>query len=235
MREKEGKCATMAYRKYVVHSTMETQLVEFLTEKYHPHVIVLAGSRASGTQTVNSDWDLFLFCDTKGIGEISKWNDQELDITFHEWPKLEGWIFTNPYSPVWPVKVLFDDTGGIFDAILKQTEAVYNKGSKVAYPTGCEERLHKLDRWVGKLEKYQNNREVQFYYAGIAYEAFVRVWFEQRNLWSLPPAQALPFIRGNDPEFWELLRRCADAGGGELVEVAREMEARLQVGNKQSI
>jgi len=55
---------------------MEQQLVEFLKEKYHPHVIVLAGSRASGTQTADSDWDLFLFSDTKGVGGISKWNDQ---------------------------------------------------------------------------------------------------------------------------------------------------------------
>lgn len=207
---------------------MDQQLIEFLKEKYRPHVIVLAGSRANGTQTADSDWDLFLFCDIKGIGEILKWNDQELDITFHEWPKSEGWIFTNPYSPVWPVKVLFDDTNGVFNTILKQTEAVYNKGSKVAYPTGCEERLQKLDRWVGKLEKYQDNPEVQFYYAGITYEAFVRVWFEQRNLWPLPPAQALPFIREKDSEFWELLSGFVKMNGQELATGARVIAGRLQ-------
>jgi hypothetical protein len=207
---------------------MKQQLVEFLREKYHPRVIVLAGSRANGTHTADSDWDLFLFCDIKGIGGISKLNDQELDITFYEWPKPEGWIFTNPYSPVWPVEVLFDDTDGVFDTFLKQTEAVYNKGSKVAYPTGCEERLRKLDRWVGKLEKYQDNPEVQFYYTGIAYEAFVRVWFERRNLWPLPPVQALPFIRENDLKFWELLSRFAQSSGWGLVETARAIVERLQ-------
>jgi hypothetical protein len=214
---------------------MEQQLAEFLKAKYHPHVIVLAGSRANGTYTADSDWDLFLFCDTKGIGGISKWNDQELDITFHEWPKPSGWIFTNPYSPVWPVEVLFDDTDGVFDTILRQTEEVYKKGSKVAYPAGCEERLLKLNRWVGKLEKYQDNPEVQFYYTGIAYEAFIRVWFEQRNLWPLSPAQALSFIKERDLEFWELLSRFVGVNGGELTEVAREMGVRLQIGNKQPI
>lgn len=208
---------------------MEQQLVEFLREKYHPHVIVLVGSRANETHTADSDWDLFLFCDTKRVGGISKWNDQELDITFHEWPKPEGWIFTNPYSPVWPVKVLFDDTDGVFDAVLKQTEEVCQKGPKVVYPTGCEERLHKLDRWIGKLEKYRDNPEVQFYYTGIAYEAFIRVWFEQRNLWSLPPAQALPFIRENDSEFWELLGGFVNMNGRELADAARMITGRLQV------
>lgn len=216
----------------IVYMPMEQQIVEFLKEKYHPHVIVLVGSRANGTHTADSDWDLFLFCDTKNIGGISKWNDQELDITFHEWPKPEGWIFTNPYSPVWPVKVLFDDTDGFFDTILKQTEEVFNKGSKVAYPTGCEERLRKLDRWVGKLEKYRDNPEVQFYYAGIAYEAFVRVWFEQRNLWSLPPAQALPFIREKDPKFWDLLRRLVRVSENELTKTAREVVVQLRADKK---
>ncbi|MFZ1735772.1 MAG: nucleotidyltransferase domain-containing protein [Candidatus Moraniibacteriota bacterium] len=204
------------------------KLVEFLREQYRPHVIVLAGSRSNGTYTADSDWDVFLFCDTKGVGGVSKWNDQELDITFHEWPKPKEWIFTNPYGPVWPVKVLFDDTDGVFDAILKQTEEVYGKGSKVAYSTGCVERLNKLDRWVGKLEKYKNDFEVRFYYAGIAYEAFVRVWFEQRNLWPLPPAQALPFIRRNDVEFWDLLSGFTRANGRESVDMARAIAKQLQ-------
>ncbi len=161
-------------------------------------------------------------------GGVSKWNDQELDITFHEWPKPKEWIFTNPYGPVWPVKVLFDDTDGVFDAILKQTEEVYGKGSKVAYSTGCAERLNKLDRWVGKLEKYKNDFEVRFYYAGIAYEAFVRVWFEQRNLWPLPPAQALPFIRRNDVESWDLLSGFTRVNGRESVDMARAIAKQLQ-------
>lgn len=207
---------------------MDQQLVEFLKEKYHPYVIVLAGSRANGTHTADSDWDLFLFCDTKGIGGVSKWNDQELDITFHEWPKPKSWVFTNPYSPVWPVKVLLDNTAGVFDTILKQTEAMYRKGSKFAYPKACEERLRKLDRWIGKLEKYQNHPEVQFYYAGIAYEAFVRVWFEQRNLWPLPPPQALLFIQENDRRFWELLSRFCRLNGRELADEARAIVKQLQ-------
>ncbi|MEI8103679.1 MAG: nucleotidyltransferase domain-containing protein [Candidatus Moraniibacteriota bacterium] len=207
---------------------MNQELVDFLKEKYHPHVIVLAGSRANGTYTADSDWDLFLFCKTKGVGGISKWNDQELDITFHEWPKPEGWIFTNPYSPVLPVEVLFDDTEGVFDTILKRTKEVYEKGSRVAYSAGCEERLRKLDRWVGKLEKYQDNPEVCFYYTGIAYEAFIRVWFEKRNLWPLPPAQALPFIKEKDPEFWELLSQFSKVSEQELVRIAHAITEKSQ-------
>ncbi len=208
--------------------SIEQQIVELLKEKYDPHVIVLAGSRVNGTHTEDSDWDLFLFYDARCIGGISKWNDQELDITFHEWPKSKGWIFTNPYSPVWPVKVLFDDTDGVFNTVLKQTKEVYDKGSKVSYPTGCEERFRKLNRWIGKLEKYQDNPEVQFYYAGIAYESFMRVWFEQRNLWPLPPEQALRFIQENDLEFLGWLRKFSKESGQDRLKVAYDIMGRFQ-------
>jgi len=206
----------------------DNELVEFLKEKYRPHVIVLAGSRANETYTPDSDWDLFLFCDEKLSGGLAEWNGRTLDITFHEWPKPKGWIFTNPYSPVWPAQVLFDNTQGVFAAILQQTKEVYDKGSLVAYPQGCRERLQKLDRWVGKIEKYQDNPEVQFYYAGLAYEAFVRVWFERRNLWPLPPAQALPFIKENDIGFWKLLSSFVKTNRRESAEIAKDITRQLQ-------
>lgn len=205
------------------------ELVEFLKKEYHPHVIALSGSRANGTHAVNSDWDLFLFCDTKSVGGVSGWNGQELDITFHEWPKPEGWIFTNPYSPVWPIDVLFDDTDGAFDVVLNQTKEVYEKGPLVAYPEGCLERLHKLERWTGKLKKYQDNAEVRFYYAGFAYEAFIRVWFERRNLWPLPPARAIPFIKEIDHDFWVLLNRFVMANEKELFDISLCISEKISI------
>lgn len=190
--------------------TMEHQLVAFLRETYQPHVIALAGSRADKTATETSDWDLFLFGEKKYPSEIIDWNGHELDLTFHEWPKPEGWVFTNPYAPIWPVKILFDDTQGTFEAVMERTKNVFDQSPQAYYQAGCIERKNKLRRWLEKLEKYRDNPEVQFYYAGIAYEALIRVWFEQRNLWPLPPAKALPFIRDHDAEFWKLLKQFSE-------------------------
>ncbi len=198
---------------------MELQIIEYLKQTYSPRVIVLAGSHATKTNTEQSDWDLFLFCEGDHQGGFFEWNGELLDITIHNWPKPDDWVLTIPYGPLWPVKVLHDETGGVFDAILQKTKGKYDQGPLVAYPIGCAERLQKLDRWQGKIERYVDNQEVQFYYAGYIYEFLVRVWFEQQNLWPLPPAQAFPYIKENDPDFAQLLKDFTEVKGTKLVAV----------------
>lgn len=191
----------------------QAQIVGFLRKKYRPRAIVLAGSRATGKSSVDSDWDLFLFCDKKQRGGFFESNGMLLDLTFHEWPKSKDYVLTIPYGPLYPVKVLYDDTQGELKKILKRTEKVYRVGPLKSYPDGCAERLQKLDRWKGKIEKHEEHPEILFYYAGYVYEFFVRVWFEQQNLWPLPPAEAFPVMKKKDPRFWKLLSLFTTADG----------------------
>ena len=195
---------------------METEIIKYLKDKYHPRVIALTGSRVGGKYKEDSDWDLFVFCQDKLAGGFFNWHSQLLDLTFHDWPKPKDWVFTTPYSPVWPVKVLLDDTQGKFDAILKRTKEIYDLGPLESYPAGYAERLQKLDRWFGKIQKHEKEPEVQFYYAGYIYEFLIRIWFEQQNLWPQPPAQAIPFIKEKDFEFWQLLHDFTNAKGSNL-------------------
>ena len=207
---------------------MEHQIIDYLKQVYSPKVIILAGSHATETNTDQSDWDLFLFCESEHSGGFFEWSGQLLDITIHNWPQSDDWVLTIPYGPLWPVKVLYDETNGVFDAILKRTKEKYDQGPLIAYPIGCAERLQKLDRWQGKIERYVDNPAVQFYYAGYIYEFLVRIWFEQQNLWPLPPALAFPYIKEKDPEFAQLVKDFTEVKGEKLVEVTEEIISKIK-------
>lgn len=211
---------------------MEKEITEYLKEKYSPRVVILVGSRAVGTETEKSDWDIFLFCEKEYSSGFFEWSSQLLDLTFHDWPKPSDWVLTIPYGPLWPAKVLFDDTNGIFEKILGRTKTTYEIGPLKAYSIGCAERLQKLERWRGKMEKYKNEPEIQFYYAGYIYEFLVRIWFEQQNLWSEPPARALPLIKDKDLEFWKLLSGFGSTKGGEQSEITNKIVEKLYSLNK---
>ncbi|MCU0660194.1 MAG: nucleotidyltransferase domain-containing protein [Candidatus Pacebacteria bacterium] len=207
---------------------MEQSIIEYLKEKYSPRAIILAGSRAIGKETEDSDWDIFVFAEKDYPDGYFVWNNQLLDITIHSWPKPDNWVFTIPFGPLWPVKVLYDDTQGVFDQILKRTKDVYELGPLVTYSNGCRERLDKLERWKGKIGKYKTNSEVQFYYAGIIFEFAIRVWFEQQNIWPLTPSLAVPYIREKDSKFADMISSFVNQKGESLVLLTNEIVNHLR-------
>lgn len=99
------------------------------------------------------------------------------------------------------------------------------------YAASCEERLQKLDRWLGKIKKFEDNTEVQFYYAGYIYEFLIRVYFEQQNLWPFPPDQAFVYIKEKDAAFFDLLSRFAKVKGSELSLLAEKIVKKLRLLN----
>lgn len=202
-------------------------IINFLKKKYRPKAIILAGSRAVNQHAENSDWDLFLFCKKEYRGGFFRWNGSLLDLTFRTWPTSKDYVLTIPYGPLYPVQVLYDETHGELKKILKRTEKVYRAGPLKSYKEGCAERLQKLDRWKTKIEKHESHPEIQFYYAGYAYEFFIRVWFEQQNLWPLPPAEAFPFIKRQDLQFWKLLNSFTITKGEKCTSLTEKIIKRL--------
>jgi predicted nucleotidyltransferase len=194
---------------------MEEKIVEYLRSKYTPQAILLTGSRATGHHTKESDWDMYVITSEKHRGEFFEWNGERLDITFKELPENDA-ILTNPYKPLWPVKILFDDTNGALDKILKNTKAKYDEGPLQAYSNGCEDRLRQLQRGAGKVNRYKNDPNIQFYYLTYSYYFLIRSWFEQHNLWPMSPAEAMVYISKEDKEFYNLLTKIMNSRGKEL-------------------
>lgn len=206
---------------------MEEQIVEYLKSKYNPHAILLGGSRVSENHTKESDWDIFVFTPDKYMGDFVEWNGELLDITFREVP-TEDAVLSGPYQPLWPVKVLFDGTDGVLEKVLENTKAKHDEGPLRAYPDACSNRLRQLKRAIHKVKKYEDNQRLQFYYLTYSYYFLIRSWFEQSDLWPLPPREAFSYIEKSDKEFAVLLDKIMESRGSELSDYVESAVRRIE-------
>jgi predicted nucleotidyltransferase len=194
---------------------MQENITDYLKATYKPQAILLAGSRGSDTEKKDSDWDIYVLTPEKHQGEFVEWNGELLDLTFKELPDEKGTL-TNPYKPLWPVKVLFDATNGTLEKIIENTKAKYDQGPLEAYADGCSDRLRQLQRAVHKVKKYENDHQIQFYYLTYGYYFLIRSWFEQHNLWPMSPGEGFFYIREHDKGFYDLLNKIRESRGKEL-------------------
>lgn len=194
----------------------EDRIIKFIKREYDPEVILLAGSRARGRETEKSDWDIFLLGSQKEGSGFIDFEGVRLDVTCKAWPE-ENKPLTIPYGPLWPVKILSDDSEGKLQKVLTKTEEDFMRGPLVLHTGGILGRFERLDSWRRKMEKYRNNPIVEFYYAGFFYEIAIRLWFEIRNRWPLTPSEGLPVIKEEDREFYELLVSFTSSGSSDRI------------------
>lgn len=206
--------------------SLEDHITSYLKKKYNPDAIVLMGSRARGTAHKTSDWDICIYTDKDFRGGFFYYKDQGLDITFKPLPR-DSWL-TIHYGPIHPFKILLDNTNGVLIDILKRTRDAYQKGPLKLYKSGCKDRLDKTRRLLDKIKHYEKQRDIQFYYAGIFYEFAIRVWFEQQNLWPLPPAEALPHFKKSDLTYWKLLNTFISSKSKKCTHTADLMLKRIE-------
>lgn len=198
---------------------MEEKIIAYLKAEYSPEVILLGGSRARGRENEKSDWDLFLLGSKKENGVFLDFQGARLDVTFKRWPE-ENKPLTIPYGPLWPVKVLLDNSQDKLSQVLAKTAEDFGKGPLTLYSEAVLGRFERLDSWKRKIEKYGDNPMVEFFYAGFFYEIAIRLWFEVRDRWPLTPAEALPLIKKEDKEFYDLLFSFMTSSPKERIAVA---------------
>ena len=173
---------------------MEQKIIDYIKDTYSPEAILLGGSRAKGREQEVSDWDVFLLGSQKGKAGSALSDGELLDVVFKNWPE-ENKSLTISSGPLWPVKVLFDGSDGKLSPLLERTKEDFEKGPMVLYKDRVQEKFEKMKSFQRKIEKYQDDPMVEFFYAGVFYEFALRAWFEQQNKWSLSPAEAIPHIK----------------------------------------
>lgn len=137
-------------------------------------MILLAGSRGRGKGTEKSDWDLFLLGSKNENENFLNFEGACLDVTFKTWPE-ENKPLSIPYGPLWPLKVLLNNSQGRLQKVLAKTEEDFGKGPLVLPTGGISGRFERLDSWKRKIEKYNDNPMIEYYYAGFFYEIAIRL------------------------------------------------------------
>jgi predicted nucleotidyltransferase len=213
---------------------MQEKIIDYLKSEYEPEVILLGGSRMKGRETEQSDWDLFLMGSKKGAAGFVEFEGQRLDVTFKNWPE-EDKPLTIPTGPLWPIKVVFDESQGKLGKVLSLTEEYFNKGPFTLYKESVLGRFDKLDSWKRKIEKHANNPMVEFWYAGVFYEFAIRIWFELRNRWSLSPTEAIQIIQEEDKSFYDLLASFVSVNSIERPKYTRDILSALEISRSEAL
>jgi predicted nucleotidyltransferase len=202
------------------------QIVTVLRERFDPQAIILVGSRVDGSATENSDWDTFLFCGERRAGIELTHDGLRIDVNFAAWPQ-EDQYFDIGFGPVEPVEVLFDNSGNRLPALLENTRVAYEKGPLQIQAEVLALHVRAFHRSLEKLEKYQENQEIQFYYKGKVYDLFLTVWFEQHNEWMPSPARAIEILKTSQPEIFSLLQKFVLSSGEEGVALAKKLSSHI--------
>ena len=205
---------------------MESKIIEYIKSEYNPEAILLGGSRMKGKEIEKSDWDLFLIGPRKGEKGFVEFEGQRLDVVFKPWPDDDK-ALTIPTGPLWPIKVVFDQSEGRLQKLLERTEAQFMKGPWVLHKELILERMQKMDSWKRKMEKYVTVPMVEFVYAGVFYQIGIQTWFEVHNMWSQSPAEALPIIEEKDKSFYDMLSAFISSSGSRRVACAEAILERL--------
>lgn len=207
----------------------EQEIVNFLREKYRPQAILLFGSRMDGTAKSDSDWDLFVIEATEGdkISGLLTYKTELLDVTFKEFPDTNEPL-TTAIKPLWPVKVLLDDSNGRMEQVLSINREALKKGPMFLYKEGINRRFNVLLRRQTKIKKYENAMEAQLIFAGAFLESAVRLWFELQNEWPMPVDKAMPIISKRDSRFGALLNDLCENNTQKRISLSEELVQKLR-------
>lgn len=183
---------------------MKEKLIEYLKEKYNPVAIVLHGSRANGNAREHSDWDFIIFTREK----VNAYRDIQFGANFEikevalpvndVWSTL-GFIFRKENT-----EILYDPEN-IVPELLDRNMKFFKQGNTFEE----KDRLARYAflRWaIDTIGDYRDNDLIIFKKKSDFYDRAVPAWFRFKHKEFRPSDYvALPRIKKDDPEFYELL------------------------------
>ncbi len=186
----------------------------FLITKYAPQLILLGGSRATGNERPDSDWDLFLIgtygATRERVAEVFEGKHLDLELVPSQF--VEDDVLRIYYGPVRALEVLLDDSYGRGKATCVATKRAYTQGPAQLAATDIRQLASELGRLLSKIEAYVDEPVASAAHAAVYLQHLLPCWFALRREWSMPPHLAVPYIREQDPTFFEALLDMIDGG-----------------------
>lgn len=179
------------------------KIISHLQQKYNPKAILLHGSRLREECPENSDYDLVLVGSEVSPVLPHIFAGRALDVCGVD--VNTEIIETGGKVPIWPLRVLFDDTDALGAALCTRTHAAYMKGPTPMSAQEWENRKNYTARLLGKIEARGANAALRRQYLSDLYPRLCRYWFEKRQLWTMPTHLAWALLEREDPEFYFLM------------------------------
>jgi len=178
-------------------------IANHLKEKYSPVAIILHGSRASGKSKPNSDWDFYVFVNEKVNGGTEVFEGENLDVSIQYLP-IDDELIDTFGNTLLNAKILLDSPDGIAKKLIEEINLQYINGRKLTEREYLN-RNNRMQRVLNRLKDNLKDDMIFFYHLGTFYEITIRYWFELKAEWTKPIYEALPHIKENDEEYFNLL------------------------------
>lgn len=169
-------------------------LCEFLMEKHGAHTIMLYGSRANGSATVESDYDVIAFAPVDRVLHDARLHDgQYLDVFVY--PEQELAEATEDFLHIRQAQVL-QQRDAEADAFLAQLDVLYEQGPS---PLSSDEIVARIT-WINKmLVRAQRGDPEGNYRQHWLLFSLLEDYFQLRRQWYQGPKKALAFLALNEP------------------------------------
>jgi len=184
----------------------ETEIAKYLKNTYNPVAILLHGSRATGKNRSNSDWDVIMLfdkeiprkgCREEVVGEDVEWKAFQL-------PVPEEKIIDTFDVYLQFAKVLWekDSTGS---ELLKKALMVYKNG-----PNLSDEQIRGEGQFFEhKILGMKDDKDTSYMFLrhlSVLFNRASNMWFEiLHNEFAKPFYIAIPIIEEKDPEYYKRL------------------------------
>ncbi len=201
----------------------EKKLKEYLITKYSPLAIILHGSRASGRNRPNSDWDIVLVSKEKKVPESEIIDGIVTDITILD-PDISDEILLKEIRNIFKRARLIFDTHNIGQNLLVRAQRLASSGYKME-PGEYEEKKMFLFRSLQRLSDFAGVDQVAFaYHLGSFIQRSVNFYFQLNNQWSESVGVASARIKIENPEFFKDLEIvCSNGSPFAIVESAKRI------------
>lgn len=198
---------------------MKEKLIQYLKEKYSPVAIVLHGSRANGYAREHSDWDFVIFTneDKTPTREIQFGANIEVKQVIVPLPDNEiknqlGFFFRTENIEI------LSDPENIVPDLLTKNEAILKEGNKFG-ETSRLARYAFLKSALDGMEDYKDDELAAFQKKAEFYDRAVPAWFRFLHKEFKPSDYlAIPRIKKEDPEFYDLLQKFISGNMQESIE-----------------
>lgn len=184
--------------------SIQSNILQFLKEKYAPEIVILHGSRAAGKNRPDSDWDIFVFTSLDIKGGTEQFMGEQLDVQTVYMPvKIEEFVDNYGYV-LHNAKILLDNEEEFGRKILEEAVQMYSLGKKLT-ETELTNRTNYMSRILSRMSGSTEKPELFLLYLGYFYEKSLQYWFELKGKFSKPVYAAIPEIQEADPEYYALL------------------------------
>lgn len=194
---------------------IEEQLIQYIIGEYKPRALVLHGSRASGNAVEKSDWDFILFVDEKKEPVRAIILDQNVELSQESPPFDETKAFDRFGLKFRNVKILYDPEH-IAEKMISVCQREIEEGLHLTQAEKSARHAF-VQGTLSKIERYAHEPINQMEFIGEFAKRARNLWFNvKENRYSLPPYEAIPYIKEKDPEYYQMLSDFAGARGDDL-------------------